>query len=93
MSPHLTLTQIDKRLRVPCLIRLGLINNQLKSLKKRFMGLIEDLDSLERHADLKACQKLASSRFSAWSSSLRPNGRQANWLIWQQPIRTASPVP
>ena len=29
----------------------------------------------------------------AWSSSLRPNGRQANWLIWQQPTRTASPVP
>ena len=55
MSPHLTLTQINKRLRVPCLIRLGLINNQLKLLKKRFMGLIEDLDSLERHADLKAC--------------------------------------
>mgnify|MGYP001365950592 FL=1 len=56
MSPHLSLTQVNKRLRVPCLIRLGLINNQLKSLKQRFMGLIEDIDSLERHADLKTCQ-------------------------------------
>lgn len=56
MNPHLSLTQVNKRLRVPCLIRLGLINNQLKSLKQRFMGLIEDIDSLERHADLNTCQ-------------------------------------
>ena len=53
MRPHLSLTQVNKRLRVPCLIRLGLINNQFKSLKKRFIGLIKDLDSLEKNTDLK----------------------------------------
>ena len=56
MTSHLSLTQVNKRLRVPCLIRLGLLNNQLKSLKQRFADLIEDLDSLEKHVDLKACQ-------------------------------------
>jgi len=56
MTSHLSLTQVNKRLRVPCLIRLGLLNNQLKSLKQRFVDLIEDLDSLEKHVDLKAFQ-------------------------------------
>ena len=56
MTSYLSLTRVNKRLRVPCLIRLGLLNNQLKSLKQRFVDLIEDLDSLEKHVDLKACQ-------------------------------------
>ena len=34
-----------------------------------------------------------SRLLQAWSLSKRPNGCQANWWTWQQPIRTASPVP
>ena len=32
-----------------------------------------------------------SRLLQAWSLSKRPNGCQANWWTWQQPIRTTSP--
>ena len=62
--------------------KLGVIMSAMKTPTARMKVLLDNISQF--HSTI-------SHRLPAVSSSLRPNGRQANWLIWRQPIRTASP--